>query len=179
MGVKKEILAQGKYLRLVNQDRWEYAERAVGHGVVILVATIENRLLLTQQYRASVTRDVIELPAGLVGDTPSETNETLESAARRELIEETGYSPGKLTFLTEGPPSCGISNEIISFFLAEDLTRVGKGGGDATENITVIEIELDKIEAWAKRKASEGVLIDPKIFAGAYFAMRYSGREKR
>lgn len=182
MAVKKDILAQGKYLRLVNDGRWEYAERSLGHGVVILVAVVEDRLLLTQQYRASVAKNVIELPAGLVGDLPSEScesKETLETAARRELIEETGYSPGKLTLLVEGPPSCGISNEIVSFFLAEDLTKVGSGGGDDTENITVFEIELKDLESWSKQKARDGALIDPKIFAGAYFASIHLRSEKR
>ena len=165
-----KVLGAGRYLRLVTKNQWEYCERTLGVGVVILVATIDGKLILTEQFRPSVGKMVIELPAGLVGDHQGAEAETMESAARRELLEETGYEANTIISLTDGPTSSGLTNEMVNFYLATNLKKVGPGGGDATENITVHEIPLSEVERWAKTRQSEGVLVDPKIFAGVYFA---------
>ena len=47
---------------------------------------------------------MIELPAGLVGDIAGAEDEDLEIAGMRELEEETGYRPARMTFLAAGPP---------------------------------------------------------------------------
>ena len=66
-----KVLASGKYLRLLAQGHWEFAERVNATGAVVIVAlTDEGRLLLVEQYRIPVGCPVIELPAGLVGDVP-------------------------------------------------------------------------------------------------------------
>src|SRR3546814_14508543 len=67
------------------------------------------------------------MPAGLVGD--DDASDTLESAARRELIEETGWDAARIDVLLVGPTTAGMSNERIPFARARDLTRVGDGGG--------------------------------------------------
>ena len=109
-----KVLAEGRYLRLVTSDGWNYAERTRATGAVVVVAvTDEGRLLLTEQYRIPVAARVIELPAGIVGDEPGRESESFESAARRELLEETGYETGALTELTHGPPSAGFSSEMV------------------------------------------------------------------
>ena len=66
-------------------------------------------------------RDVIELPAGLV-----EPGENMEEAARRELIEETGWSAGKLEFLAEGPISTGASTESLRAYLCTGPEACGQ-----------------------------------------------------
>ncbi|HEX4000846.1 MAG TPA: hypothetical protein VHX65_20025, partial [Pirellulales bacterium] len=66
-----KTLASGKYLRLLAQAHWEFAERVNATGAVVIVAmTDERKLLLVEQYRIPVGCRVIELPAGLVGDVP-------------------------------------------------------------------------------------------------------------
>jgi ADP-ribose pyrophosphatase len=170
---QRTILAEGRFLRLVRDDHWEYADRTRARGAVVVAAvTDDRRLLLTEQFRIPVSRRVIELPAGLVGDIAGEEEEELATAASRELLEETGYQPGKLQLLTIGPPSAGMASEIVAFFLAGELLKVHDGGGDDTEEIVVHAVPLAEIDEWLARQAAEGLLIDPKVYAGLYFATR-------
>ncbi len=171
----KEVLAEGKYLRLVKQGHWEFAERNNATGAVVIVAlTNKGKLLLTEQYRTPVQARVIELPAGLVGDIPGEEDEAWELAAQRELLEETGYFAKKIKPLAAGPISAGFGTEMISFFLAQKIEKKEKGGGVEGEDIVVHEVALDRLPAWLKKKARQGLMIDPKVFAGLYFALQYA-----
>lgn len=174
---QKQILAAGKYVRLVNCGGWEYVERTTSTGIVVLVGvTDERKLILVEQYRPPVKSRVIELPAGLAGDVPGEELEELAMAARRELLEEAGYEAQEMTYLTQGPPSAGLSTEVVTLFLARGLTKTGIGGGDESEDIEVHEVALDEIPDWLERKAAAGTLVDPKVYTGLYFAgCRYAG----
>jgi ADP-ribose pyrophosphatase len=164
-----EVLAEGRYLRLVRRRGWEYAERTNAIAIVVLVAvTAEGRLLLTEQHREPVGGPVIELPAGLVGDRPGEAHEDLRTAARRELLEETGYEAGDLRPLAAGPPSAGLSSEVVTFLLATDLRHAGPGGGSEQESITVHEVPLAAVGDWLAEHARAGRLVDPKVYAGLY-----------
>ena len=164
-----EVMAAGKYLRLVKRGHWEYADRHTCTGAVAIVAiTDDRRLLLVEQYRIPVGKHVLELPAGLVGDVPGEQHEEFAVAARRELVEETGYEAGEMRWLVAGPSSAGLTSEVVDFFLATNLKRVGAGGGDHQENIVVHEVPLDAIRQWLAERAAGGILIDPKVYAGLF-----------
>ena len=166
-----QILAEGKYLRFVNENGWEYVVRPHSTGVVVIVAiTADRRLILVEQYRVAVHARVIELPAGLVGDTVAARGEPLATAARRELIEETGYEAARMTELADGPIAVGLGSEVVTFFQAADLRRVGPGGGDDTEDIVVHEVALADLPAWLAEKRRAGLLVDPKLYAGLYLA---------
>ena len=166
-----KVLAKGRHLQLVSRDGWEFAERPNVTGIVIIVAvTPEGNVILVEQNRPPVGGRVIELPAGLAGDIVGSEAEALEEAARRELLEETGYRAESFIKLFEGPPSAGLSSEVLTFFRAEGLTKVEDGGGDDSEDIQIHEVPLKNITEWLKnRAATEGVQIDPKIFAGLFF----------
>ena len=167
----KSVLCEGRYLRFVRRGTWEYVERRNISGIVGLVpVTDEGQLVLVEQYRPPVARNVIELPAGLVGDRPEEPEETLLAAARRELLEETGYEAGRIEPLTEGAASAGSADEILTLLLATNLRKVGPGGGDAHEQITVHLVPLDQAAAWLDAKRQAGLVIDLKVYAGLYFA---------
>lgn len=167
------ILAEGRHVRLIQSGRWEYAERIHATGTVVLVAlTADRRLILTEQYRVPMGRTVIELPAGIVGDIAGEEDEALATAAARELEEETGYQASEMTLLASGPPSAGLATEIVTFFQAGNLTRVGAGGGVEHEDIRVHEVPLEQIEAWLCDREAEGLLIDPKVYVGLYFVLK-------
>jgi ADP-ribose pyrophosphatase len=170
----KHILAEGKFLRLVREGHWEYADRTKATAAVVLVAvTDDGKLLLTEQYRIPVARHVIELPAGLVGDVVGEEHEAMATAAQRELIEETGYQASTICQLTTlGPPTAGLASELVAFFRCGELTKVAAGGGVEHEQIEVHEIELTAVEAWLEAQTRRGVLIDPKVYAGLHFARR-------
>ncbi|MAS10976.1 NUDIX hydrolase [Salinisphaera sp.] len=163
-------LHEGEFLRLKRRDHWEYVERANARGAVVIVAlTPDNEVLLVEQPRFPVQAQVIELPAGLVGDIAGEEDEPLEIAGARELEEETGYRPARLELLTSGPPSAGLANEIISFYRAYDLTRIDDGGGDDSEDIIPHVVPLAEVERWLAAQQRAGKHIDPKIFTGLYF----------
>jgi ADP-ribose pyrophosphatase len=110
---------------------------------------------------------VIELPAGLVGDA-DDPEETLLTAARRELLEETGYEAERWTYLFDGVSSGGLSDESISLFLAEGLSRVAEGGGDASEDITVHEIPLEEVEGWLRTREADGCAVDFRVYVALY-----------
>ena len=160
----------GHHLGLKEKDGWEYAFRTDATGVVVLVpVTDAGELVLVEQYRAPVDSRVIELPAGLVGDA-GDKHEGFETAARRELIEETGFEAGALEELLVGPVSPGMVSEIINVYYAGDLKRVGPGGGDESEDITVHLVPLAEAEAWLANRRSGGVMVDHKVFAGLFWA---------
>lgn len=162
--MNSEQLYKGDFLRLLRREHWEYVERTNSRGVVTIVAvTGAANLLLVEQYRQPVARRVIELPAGLVGDVNA--GEKLVEAARRELIEETGYAADTVESVATGPVTAGLSNEITTFCLASGLKRVAAGGGDATEDITVHEVPLADLDSWLVARPA-GVAVDPKIHAG-------------
>jgi len=163
----------GKFLALVKEGHWEYAHRTNATGAAIIVAVTEERkLLLVEQYRIPVHARTIELPAGIIGDEPANSDEAHAEAARRELIEETGYEAEHVEALTQGPSSGGLTSETVTLFHATKLRRVGAGGGVAHEDITVHEVPLGEVHGWLETKARAGVLVDPKIYAGLYFIGR-------
>ena len=166
-----EVLYKGKYIQFVKRDGWEYAER-VGITKIACIAPFivdysDIKAVLIKEYRPTLQKYVISFPAGLIGDT--DKDEELIVGAQRELIEETGYT-GRLRYLTHGPPSCGLSNEVLHFYLADKLRHIGNGGGDGTENIEVILISKSNLGLWLVHEAKkEDIVIDPKIYVGLYY----------
>lgn len=169
----RRVLHEGEWLRLISERGWEYIEHRHVRGVVVIIGrTDENRLLLVEQERIPLGRRVLELPAGMVGDGAARASEKLMEGARRELLEETGYAAAKITEVFTGPMSPGRSADLYSFFLAEELRRVGEGGGDEFEEIRVHEMPIQGAEAWLRARETDGLLIDPKIFIALYFLTR-------
>jgi len=167
MTSEKTILAQGKYLQLVKDAHWEYVHRIRGIGAVAIIPVTRNQeLVLVEQYRYPFEKQVIDLPAGLVGDE-LESDTDFEDAARRELLEETGYAAKHLKLLIDGPTTSGMATETIHFYLARNVTRVAAGGGVDGENILVHVVPLNRISAWFKRQQKAGKLIDVKCFLAA------------
>ena len=168
MGNIKQTLYEGSWLRLVKIGTWESCERTHGQGmaVIIIAVTPNDEVLFVEQYRVPLGARTIEMPAGLVGD--DHAHDTLQDAARRELIEETGWSPGKVEVLLVGPTSSGMSNERIAFVRARDLAQVGAGGGVDSEDITVHTVPRAQAPAWLMRKQAEGFELDLKLWAGLW-----------
>jgi ADP-ribose pyrophosphatase len=171
-----EVITQTKYLRLLRRGTWEYVERTQITGIVVIVAVnVAGELVLVEQYRPPVDRRVIELPAGLAGDVAGAEDERLEEAARRELLEETGYLAGVLTPQFHGPPSAGITSEEVTFFLARNVQRVAGGGGDASEEITVHCVPVDQVPRWLEAQTRQGKAIDVKVYAGLWCVGNFAG----
>lgn len=168
MNDDRTVLYEGDWLRLVRRGRWESCERTHGQGmaVIVIAVTPDDAVLFVEQYRVPLGARTIEMPAGLVGD--DHDHDTLEDAARRELIEETGWEPGTVDVLLIGPTSSGMSNERIAFVRARDLKKVGDGGGVGSEDITVHAVPRHQAPAWLMRKHAEGFELDLKLWAGLW-----------
>jgi len=151
---------------------WEALERVSIDGIVVMVAvTPAGEVLLEKQFRPPLGRDVIELPAGLV-----DPGESMETAAKRELIEETGWAAKKLDFLAEGPISTGASTEVLRAYLCTGLELVGKNGGDDNEIIEVIEVPLDTAQEFLRNAQTKGTLIDLKVYGLIELAKKALGK---
>lgn len=169
--VDRSTLYEGRFLRLVQSHGWEFAERTNANGVVLIVpVTDQNELLLVEQYRRPVRRRCIELPAGLAGDEPGQDQEHLEEAVRRELLEETGFAAGRSMWLGRCASSAGLTNEMVDFFLAQDLRQESSGGGVAGEQIVVHRIPLAIVDAWLNERVQQGFLIAASLYAGLWLA---------
>ncbi len=167
-----ELLYDGRFVRLLKRNDWEFAERPNIEGIVLVIPiTDDDCLIFNEQFRIPVGKPVIELPAGLVGDQPGEQGEGLIAGAHRELLEETGYQATTMTFLTEGPPSAGITNEILTVFIARGCHKVAEGGGVDDEAIIVHKVPVADAPDWLKQQAASGKLIDPKVYIGLYAAI--------
>ncbi len=174
----RRTIGESKYLRLVLSDGWSYVERINASGVVCIVAcTAENNVLLIEQFRPPVESTVIEFPAGLAGDLEEVADESLEAAARRELLEETGYQARTLTQQAVVASSAGLTSEVITMFLATGLEKVAAGGGDESEDIEIHEVPLDDAHDWLAHAQSNGKLVDSRVYAGLYFLLH--GRYRR
>ena len=176
-GPADELLYEGRWLRLKQRGQWEYCERTHGKdgmAVIIVAVTPQDEVLFVEQYRVPLGARTIEMPAGLVGDLAhgDGIEDSLESAAQRELAEETGWFPHKVEVLLVGPTSSGMSNERIAFVRATQLEKVGDGGGVAGEDITVHTIPRAEAPAWLAQKGREGYELDLKLWGGLWMIER-------
>ena len=98
----------------------------------------ESRVLLLRQYRHSLREYIWEIPAGTL-----DPQESVMNCAKRELIEETGYSAHQWQKLGEITPVPGYSDERIHIYLAADL-QPARQNLDKDEIINVHEIEFSE-----------------------------------
>ncbi len=168
-----ELVAEGRFLQFVRRGAWEYVTRRGASGVVVVAAlTPEGNVLLVEQYRPAIERTAIEFPAGLAGDEAGAEHEELAEAAQRELIEETGYRAAGFKEVFTGPSSAGLTDEMVTLFIATGLERQATGGGVAGERITVHEIPLGSVDRWLDDRARAGWAIDLRVYTGLYFLRR-------
>jgi ADP-ribose pyrophosphatase len=159
-----KTIFEGDHVLVLEHDGWQYVERKTAKtGVAVVAETPDGELVLTEQFRRPVQARVIDWPAGLVGD---EGDDDPERTAKKELEEETGWAAASVELLATGPTSPGITSEIIRFYGASGLRRVGQGGGVGGEEIKVHLVPRQELSGWLRRQAEAGCLIDVKIWAG-------------
>ena len=131
-------------------------------GAVVLVPLLEQdgqqMVLLLRQYRHALDETIWELPAGTRG-----WEEPWLPCAQRELREETGYRADNLSELGKLWPAPGVSNELMTIYLATGLTP-DPLPADEDEQIEVRPVLL----AEAIRMAREGEIWDAKTVAGLW-----------
>ena len=152
---------EGRYITVQKEGTWEYAARAGEIAAAVILAIDDGHVLLVEQYRVPIGRNCLELPAGLVGDETA--GESVAVAAGRELEEETGYRAERIEDLGVFYSSPGMTSESFTLVRASGLTKVGDGGGDGDENITVHRVRLAEVPAFVAAKRAAGVAVDAKM----------------
>ena len=123
----------------------------------------ESRLLLLKQYRHTLREYIWEIPAGTL-----DPRETALTCAKRELIEETGYSADQWLRLAEITPLPGYSDERIHIFLATGL-KTAVQNLDQDEVIHVHEVDFGE----AMQMIKTGQMQDAKSIAGLFLAFEW------
>lgn len=133
-----------------------YAENANAAGVIAI--TPDKKIIVGRQFRPGPERMMIELPGGYVDE-----GEEPEVAARRELLEETGYASDKMTYLGGFPKDASI-NGTWHYYLAMECTLASSVALDHDE---FIDVELMSIEDFIAN-AKKGNMTDPYAALAAY-----------
>ena len=136
----------------------EYIEHPGAAAVIPFLD--DSRIVLLRQYRHALKTHIWEIPAGTL-----DPREEIISCAKRELIEETGYSANGWQKLGEITPVPGYSDERIHIYLATEL-QSAEQDLDADEVIQVQDVEFkDAIDM-----IGNGAIQDAKSIAGLYMA---------
>ena len=173
--LKSETLYEGKVFRLQRDTVIEpggvQAERDVivhPGSVVVMPVFNDGRILLIRQYRHSVGQFLWELVAGR-----KEPKETPVAAARRELIEETGYRAKRLRKLMRIVPTPGFVNEWMWIFAAEGLTE-GAAQPEEDEKIMPRIFTMKEAEKMIER----GILRDAKSICGILYYKQFITKQR-
>ena len=133
-------------------------------GAVAVVPLIGDDVLLFEQHRAPLGRDLLEIPAGKL-DVPGEDR---TEAARRELEEEIGYSPGLLEHLTDLITTPGFCDEVITIYRATGLEEVSSQPvGVEEEHARIVRMPLSE----ALERVHAGEINDAKTAVGLLLAV--------
>jgi ADP-ribose pyrophosphatase len=153
----EETMWQGRFIAAKRRGRWEYVGRTRGVSAAVIVAIDDGHVLLVDQYRVPLGRTCL----GLVGD--EKEGEAIETAAARELEEETGYRPAKVRQAGLFCSSPGMVSESFTLVLASGLEKVSDGGGVEGENIRVHRVPLADIADFIEARRGEGMAMDVKL----------------
>ena len=132
-------------------------------GAVAAVPILGDDVFLFEQHRAALGRNLLEIPAGKL-DVPGEDR---REAARRELEEEIGFSPGLLEHLTDMITTPGFCDEVITIYRASGLEAIATHPvGVEEEHATIVRMPfyeaLDRVHA--------GEITDAKTVVGLLLA---------
>lgn len=158
-----KTIAEGKFTKYCEVDSWEFISRKNTKGVVTIVPIdfYKNTIILIKQFRKPIGKYVIEFPAGLV-----DKGESVLKAAKRELLEETGYKIlhviSQSSLLSK---SAGITNETTTV-VTTDVQGGYKQNLQDNEEIEVIEVSLNKFFDFYKNIAKKkDIIIDSFVYS--------------
>jgi ADP-ribose pyrophosphatase len=128
-------------------------------AVVILPLFEDGSVLLERQFRYPINRVFIEFPAGKI-----DAGEDPLACAKRELLEETGYTATDWQFVCTIHNAIAYADEHLDIYLARGLTE-GQRKLDEEEFLDVFKASIDDLLAWVK----EGKVTDVKTIIGAFW----------
>ncbi len=138
-------------------------EYIVHPGAVTIIPLLDSgELVLERQFRYPLGRELVELPAGKI-----DPGESTLATARRELLEETGYSARSWARVTTIHPLCAYSNEGIELWLARGLRHEGRRL-DHGEFLETFTLALPEAVEWVR----SGRITDAKTIVGILWAER-------
>ena len=136
--------------------------------VAIIAIDASDNVLLVNQFRKPVEKELLEIPAGGI-----EPDEDPVATVRREMQEETGYLPRKVERLGGFYSSPGYCTEYLHLYLATDLTP-GQLYAEDTENIKVVRVPVSQIPGLI----ASGSICDAKSIAGLFAFLEYQKSAK-
>lgn len=110
--------------------------------VLTFPLTEDNHVLFVRQYKHAGNEIFIELPGGVIDDHEDDP----EEAAKRELLEETGYTTDNMEPLLEAIDNPTKDTNKLYFYLARNVRQVAEQDLDATESIEVLKVPLGEVE---------------------------------
>lgn len=163
-----ETVFKGKLLevrrdRVILPDGAESTREYVIHpGAVVVLALLDDgKLLFERQFRYPLRTVFLELPAGKI-----DSGEGIETTAKRELLEETGYTAEQWEHLGVLHPCVGYSDERIEIFLAQRLRKTCEPQFDHGEFLEVLELSLSD----ARGAVMSGRITDAKTITALFWA---------
>ena len=140
--------------------------RHIGASAIVPVDD-QGNVWLVKQFRACIDRVLLEIPAGKL----DYKNENRLEAAKRELREETGLTAGSWRHLTDIHTTPGFSDELISLYLARDLSA-GESHPDDDEFINTVKLPLPEAVA----AIADGRITDAKTICAVLMAEKLINR---
>lgn len=136
------------------------------HAGAVIALTPGNQVVVSYQFRAGPERWLYEIPGGEFNE-----GEDFEAAARRELLEETGYEPGEITYLGDSSRGAYI-NTMWHYYIATNCRLSASGTmHDETEHAQGLETRLISISDLIKNAKNNG-MSDPHAVLMAYESLK-------
>lgn len=132
--------------------------------VNIIALTKDGDVVLINQFRHGTEEIILEIPGGMIDE-----GEEPETAARRELVEETGYEAAEFVYLGKSRPNPAIQNNTIYHFLAKDCVKVKETSFDEHESVVTCIVPYENV----KKLILSGEITHALAVAGFYYSDLY------
>lgn len=137
--------------------------------VNVIALTRNREVVLIEQFRHGIEEIILEIPGGLIDD-----DEDTETAARRELLEETGFSSDKFILLGKSRPNPAIQNNTVFHYLALNSEKTEEVSFDEHESVVTKIVSLEA----AKNLIADGTISHSLVVAAFHYFSIYGDKEK-